>query len=374
MLKTLKYIAQALEFMQLPKEMRKVVFYSEGKSYWPLFKGLIDSILNHSEVSVCYITSGMDDPGIQYSHKCYKSFLIDDGYVRNWFFENMQADILIMTMPDLNQYQLKRSKHPIHYIYVQHALMSLHMVYRQGAFDWFDTVFCSGPHHVHEIRCLEEKYNLPRKKLLEHGYARLDSLINDKQPIKVDNNFKHALFAPSWGHKAAIEMGLGDQIVEKLLSFGCKVTFRPHPETLKTSSKIIKKIIHKYCTNKMFIYDESVSSLDSFYQSDFMISDWSGAALEYSFGLSKPVIFLDLPKKINNPRYKEINAIPLEVSVREDIGVVIGINDLTYSLIKTLSYNIVDSSKYVFNIGKSDSFGAQYILDLSKDLCNKKVN
>ena len=32
-----------------------------------------------------------------------------------------------------------------------------------------------------------------------------------------------------------------------------------------------------------------------------MVSDWSGAALEYSFGLKKPVIFLDLPKKVNNP-------------------------------------------------------------------------
>jgi hypothetical protein len=40
------------------------------------------------------------------------------------------------------------------------------MAYRQGAFDWFDTVFCSGPHHVNEIRCIEEKYNLPQKKYL----------------------------------------------------------------------------------------------------------------------------------------------------------------------------------------------------------------
>ena len=374
MFKTLKHILEAIEFMHLPKEMRKVVFYSEGKSYWPLFKGLIDGILNQSELNVCYITSGKDDPGIEYTHIQYKSFVIDDGYVRNWLFENIQTNVFIMTMPDLNQYQVKRSKYPIHYIYIQHALMSLHMVYRQGAFDWFDTVFCSGPHHIHEIRCLEEKYNLPQKKLLEHGYARLDSIIKHKQPIKVDNEFKHALFAPSWGHNAAIELGLGDQVVEKLLSFGCKVTFRPHPETLKSSSKIINKIISKYYNNKMFIYDESVSSLDSFYQSDFMISDWSGAALEYSFGLNKPVIFLDLPKKINNLRYKEIDVVPLEVSIREDIGVIVSIDDLSYSLISSLSYTKVDASKYVFNIGKSNFYGVQYILGIMDDFCNKKVN
>ena len=369
MLKTLKHLSKAIEFTRLPKEMRKVVFYSEGKSYWPLFKGLIDGILDRSELNVCYITSGKDDPGIEYSDNQYKSFVIDDGYVRNWLFENMQTDILIMTMPDLNQYQVKRSKYPVHYIYIQHALMSLHMVYRQGAFDWFDTVFCSGPHHVHEIRCLEEKYNLPQKKLLEHGYARLDSIIEHKQSTKVDNEFKHALFAPSWGHNAAIELGLGDQVVEKLLSFGYKVTLRPHPETLKSSSKIINKIISKHGNNEMFTYDQCVSSLDSFYQSDFMISDWSGAALEYSFGLNKPVIFLDLPKKINNPKYQEIDVVPLEVSVREDIGVVVAsVDDITPSLISSLPYGKVDPRKYVFNIGRSDFYGVKYILDMMDDL------
>ena len=367
MFKTLKHIAEVIDFMHLPEEMRKIVFYSEGRSYWPLFKGLIDGILDQSELNVCYITSGKDDPGIEYSHNQYKSFVIDDGYVRNWLFENMQAGILIMTMPDLNQYQVKRSKHPVHYIYIQHALMSLHMAYRQGAFDWFDTVFCSGPHHVHEIRCLEEEYNLPQKKLLEHGYARLDSIIKHKQPIKVDNEFKHALFAPSWGHNAAIELGLGAQVVEKLLSFGCKVTFRPHPETLKSSAKIINQIVSKHTENNMFLYEKGVSSLDSFHQSDFMISDWSGAALEYSFGLEKPVIFLDLPKKINNPIYKEIDIIPLEVSVREDIGIVTSVDQITTSLINSLPYGQVNPEEYVFNIGKSDFYGVKYILGMIED-------
>jgi len=246
------------------------------------------------------------------------------------------------------------------------------MSYRHGAFDWFDTVFCAGPHHVNEIRCLEEKYDLPQKKILQHGYARLDSIIKHKQPTKVDNDFKHALFAPSWGHNAAIELGLGDQVVEKLLSFGYKVTLRPHPETFKSSSKIINKIISKHSRNKMFIYEKGVSSLDSFHQSDFMISDWSGAALEYSFGLNKPVIFLDLPRKINNLFYEEIDVIPLEVSIREDIGVVARVDDITPSLISSLPSGKVDSGKYVFNVGKSDVYGVKYILDMSEDLSKKK--
>ena len=221
---------------------------------------------------------------------------------------------------------------------------------------------------------LKRSINYHKKKIFEHGYARLDSLINDKRPMKLYNNFKHALFAPSWGLNAAIELGLGDRVIDKLLSFGCKVTFRPHPETLKSSSKIINKIINKYRKNNMFFYDRSVSSLDSFYQSDFMISDWSGAALEYSFGLRKPVIFLDLPKKVNNPKYKEIDAIPLEISIRKDIGIIVSVDNLTSSLIKNLSYEEVDLNKYIFNIGRSDFFGVQYIINMSNELSNKKVN
>ena len=179
MIKTLKHMANALEFMRLPKDYRNVVFYSEGANYWPLFKGLVDEIIGHSELNICYITSGIDDPGRDYIYSKYKSLLIDEGYVRNWLFENLEADVMIMTMPDLHQYQVKRSKHQVHYIYIQHALMSLHMAYRHGAFDWYDTIFCAGPHHVNEIRSLEIKYNLPRKKILEHGYSRLDKIINE---------------------------------------------------------------------------------------------------------------------------------------------------------------------------------------------------
>ena len=301
---------------------------------------------------------------MEYNNKRFKTFLIDDRYVRNWLFENLQADLLIMTMPDLNQYQVKKSKYPVHYIYVQHALVSLHMAYRHGAFDWFNTVFCAGPHHINEIRCIEEQYNLPKKTLIEHGYARFDSIIKNNYQEKINNEVTHALFAPTWGPNACIELGLGRRVIEKLLSYGYKVTFRPHPETLKSSSKIINKIISKYRTNKMFIYDECISSLDSFHQSDFMVSDWSGAAIEYSLGLKKPVVFIDLPKKINNERYKEIKLVPLEVYIREEIGVIVSIDDLTSSLINSLTYKEVDLNKYIFNIGRSDFYGVKYILDM----------
>jgi len=372
MIKTLKHMANAIELMRLPSDYRQIVFYSEGLNYWPIFEGLINEIFENSDLKISYVTSGADDPGLGYVNSNYKSFLLDEAYVRNWFFENLDADVVLMTMPDLNQYQVKRSKHKVHYIYIQHALMSMHMAYRHGAFDWYDTIFCAGPHHVNELRSLEKKYDLPRKELFEHGYSRLDRIIEGKSLIEQSkNNLNHALFAPSWGENASIESGLGEQIIEKLLAMGYFVTLRPHPETWKSSTKLIKNIIKKYSSNKMFNYDQNVGFLDSFHNSDFMISDWSGAALEYSFGLSKPVIFIDLPKKINNPNFTDIDDIPLEVSLRNEIGLVSNIDDLTTSLISSLTSKKIDAGKYFYNIGESDKVGAKYIMRLIK---NRKRN
>ena len=36
-------------------------------------------------------------------------------------------------------------------------MVSRHMVYREGAFDNYDTICATGPHHVKEIRAIEEK-------------------------------------------------------------------------------------------------------------------------------------------------------------------------------------------------------------------------
>ena len=52
------------------------------------------------------------------------------------------------------------------------------------------------------------------------------------------------------------------------------------------------------------------------------MSDWSGVAFEYALGLKKPVIFVDVPRKVNNQKYKEIQIDPIEVIIREHMGVV----------------------------------------------------
>jgi hypothetical protein len=334
-------IGNVIEFTKLSKELRRLVFYSEGENYWVHLEGLVKEILDSTDIPICYISSNKADPGLKLEHPRYRSFLIDEGFVRNWLFETIDTDVMVMTMPDLNQYQVKRSRNKVHYVYVQHSLVSFHMVYRAGAFDYFDSIFCAGPHHIEEIRAIEAKYNLPAKNLVEHGYSRLEAIISEAKlrPKKErsDDVPLHVLVAPSWGEQGTIESGIGERIIDHLVALSCQVTLRPHPQTIKLAWNKVNAILNKHDSNPLFSYEGNVAGQESLHESDVMIGDWSGAALDYAFGLNKPVLFIDVPRKVNNINYKEIDIEPFEVSIREKIGQVVGDEGITLETLQGLT-------------------------------------
>jgi hypothetical protein len=367
-MKFFRHLLEIIRLLQLPQDKRRLTFYSEGKNYWPHLEGLVRELLATSDLDICYISSGEDDPGLLLEHPNFRTFKTDEGFIRSWLFENIETDVMVMTMPDLDQYQVKRSKHKVHYVYVQHSLVSLHMIYRKGAFDYYDTVFCAGPHHVKEIRAMEKRYNLPEKILVEHGYGRLDAIIEEAKGRssmeKPDTAPTHVLIAPTWGAEATIESGVAEKIIDVLVAKNCKITLRPHPQTVKFSKDKIDSILAKHGHLSSFSYEANVAGQESLHDSDLMISDWSGAALDYSFGLNKPVIFVDVPRKVNNQEYGEIEIEPFEVQVREQIGAILkpDFDEFQISLLDKTPLN--SSANNVFNIGESARVGGDYIRNL----------
>ncbi|MDG2005723.1 MAG: CDP-glycerol--glycerophosphate glycerophosphotransferase, partial [Thermodesulfobacteriota bacteirum] len=152
-------LSELINFVQIPKVQKSVVFYSEGKDSWLHLEGLIKEFLRITDRDICYISSDVDDPGLLLGDPQYKSFNINKGHILNWLFRNIETDLMVMTTPDLNTFQLKYSKKKVHYVYVQHSLVSLHMAYRKDAFEHFQTIFCAGPHHKKELRAIEQTYN-----------------------------------------------------------------------------------------------------------------------------------------------------------------------------------------------------------------------
>ena len=366
-------ILDAAALLGLPRELRQLVFYSEGTSYWAHLEKLLGAVLDSGEAGVCYVSSQHNDPGLQLHHDRLRTFQTDTGWVRNWLFENMDCDVMVMTMPDLDQFQVKRSRHPVHYVYVQHSLVSLHMAYRDHAFDAFDTLFCAGPHHVKEARALEELDNLPAKNLVEHGYERLDQILegNEDSARNPGNKQTHVLLAPSWGPQGVIET-VGRQLTGLLLDRGFRVTVRPHPQTSRLASESVDAICGAYASHPLFALDTDIAGEQSLRQADVMISDWSGAALDFAFGLEKPVLFIDGPRKVNNPRYQEIGLEPFEVLIRNKVGALLsrseleGAPDAIEQLVRRHSgthiAGVRDAS--VFNVGGSASAGAEALTNL----------
>ena len=365
------------KFKKLTDKERSIVFYSENESYTVHFEKLIKELTNVHHLTVCYVTSSKDDPILNSSNAKILSFYIGDGTVRTNFFINLKADILVMTMPDLQTFHIKRSKvHNVHYVYVFHSMVSTHMIYRKNAFDSFDTIFCVGKHHVNEISKNEKKYGLSSKKLVEFGYEKLEQLMDEVEKnskIKsIEKNNRTILVAPSWGTNGLIETR-GDEIIQKLLDSGYDVILRPHPMTYKKSQKTIKNIEKKFRKNIHFKLELDIRNSNSFFLSDCMISDWSGVAIEYAFALEKPVLYVDIPKKINNHDYNDLEIIPLEEKIRSQIGAIISPLELSNlsSEIENLCLNIDQNRKKiqtvkeetVFNLGKSEKYGAMYLLE-----------
>ena len=369
------HLKSLIQFLNLPPSKRKIVFYSEGINYWSHLEGLIVDCLKNKNIFISYLTSDKLDPGLKFKNDNFLSFNIGEGNIRTWLFRNIDAKVMILTMPDIENYQIKKSRFNVHYIYVQHSLVSTHMVYRSGAFNHYDTIFCSGPHHIKEIREMEKKFNTKTKNLVKHGYSRISKMINN---IKTNSN-KHiskkvldVLIAPSWGESGVVET-FGFELVDILLKAGLRVTLRPHPETIKHSSDKIDKIIEKFKKEKFFCYENNVLSFRSFFDSDIMITDWSGSALEYGFAFQKPIIFMDVPMKVNNPEYKIISSEPIEIGLRSKLGKIVQPNDLQKlpNLIPEMINEYKNKSKsisinkYIFNLHKQDKIGADFIIKLS---------
>ncbi|MGM0632221.1 MAG: CDP-glycerol glycerophosphotransferase family protein [Pseudomonadota bacterium] len=322
--------AEARRFHSVPVEERRIVVYSEGRGYWTHFEPVIEALLRDRGERVLYVTSDEDDPVIAAPPDGLEPFWIGDGSVRTLFFAGLRCRILLMTLPDLHSYQLKRSPHGVHYVYLHHSMVSTHMVYRAAAFDHFDTVLCAGPHHIEEIRARERQQGLPAKQLVEHGYGRLDSILAQSVPgplARPDDEPSQVLVAPSWGPQALLERH-GAAVIRPLLEAGLQVVLRPHPRTLRHAADVVEAIVREFERHEAFTLDVDTDGKGYLLGSDLMVSDWSGAALEFALGLERPVVFVDVPRKVNNPDYEALDIEPLEARIREQIGRVVAPDEL----------------------------------------------
>ena len=365
------------KFESLSDFERSIVFYAENKASMNHFRTLIFELTERMNFQICYVTSVKNDPIFSSKNKNILSFYIGEGAARTKFFLTLRAKILVMDMPDLNTYHIKRSKaYPVHYIYLFHSMFSIHSYLRKGSLDNYDTIFCVGLHHVNEIKATEKLYELKPKKIINYGFGRLDTLLQEKEKFeKSDYNLKDLiLITPSYGSENLLEK-CGIELIDTLLKSNFRVLLRPHFRTLRDSKGLIDSIKDKFGKNPNFTFEDGVIPSEYFHNSICMVSDWSGISMEYAFTFERPIIFIDVPKKVLNPNSSDILLEPIEISLRSKLGYIVTPNNLKIipDLIKDTTKNNKFSqqiqkirSETVFNIGESAKIGADFIQQLIK--------
>ncbi len=318
------------KYTKLTKAQRAITFYAEDSASWPHFEPIIGELLGRHGRELAYLTSSSSDPLLSDPPAGMHVFDIGEGAKRSFTFQTMEAGVVVATVPQLGTKLLAKSRLTdslgTQHLYVHHSMVSTHMIYEPDGFDFYETILCVGPYMAAETRRREELHGLPAKELIEHGYGRLDTIIARREALPQEQRAPSdpplIVVAPSWGPHCLFET-CGEPVIEALLATGASVIARPHPMTRKRTPGAIEQLAERFSAEPRFELEQNISSQDSLQRADLMVSDWSGAALEFAFGTERPVLFIDLPRKVNNPRYEELGIEPFEASVREQIGRVV---------------------------------------------------
>ena len=359
---------------------KHIVIYSEKSGYYKYFRDLMNELLDQSNLTLHYVTNDPDDAVFQLAK--------EQPRIRAYYISlkktaalmmMLDADAIIMTTPDLDKYFLKRShvRKDIEYIYIPHDMMSVIMSFNDGAFDAFDTIFCTGPHVKAEMRAIEKAHGLAPKSLVEFGYPLAEELLAAgiaTQAGRSDHGVREILIAPSWNEDNLLDSCI-DILVEKLCSDNNHVTVRPHPEYVKRYPARMQGIVGRFASvpSERLTFELDFSSNRSTYASDLLITDWSGIAAEFCFATLRPAIFVNTKMKCSNEKWKSLHMTPVEIELRSILGVAIEkdrVDEIGLIADELLSspekYHDAISAFYdrlIYNHGHAAEVGAEYILE-----------
>ena len=371
---------------------KKLVIYAEKSGYYKYFEGIIRELTRRSNITIHYITN---DPNDIIFEVAKENTQIKPYYIGIKkmipLMMRLEADMVVMTTPDLDKFYIKRSvmQKDVEYIYVPHDSMSVHMSFREGALDAFDTVFCAGPHIEREIRECEAVYGLPEKTLVRFGYPLVDKLIEagaaERETHKTGGR-REILIAPSWNEDNLLDSCI-DALVDGLMCEDYHITVRPHPEYVKRYGARMNAIVERFAdkVGEGLSFELDFSANKSIYSADLLITDWSGISVEYCFATKRPAIFVNTKMKVLNPNWQKISSTPVEISLRNTVGVAVDKEDL--SRISEIAAELFAKGgeyeekientlgEFLFNIGTAEKAGADYILSsLSRCAEARKAN
>lgn len=354
------------------------VIYSERSGFYKYYEALISELKKRAKnMTIHYVTSDPDDAIFRLAETdpTIKPYYIGQKKLITLMMR-MDADIVAMTTPDLDNYYIKRSlvRKDVEYIYVPHDMMSVHMGFRKAALDHFDTIFCTGEHVAREVRKTEEVYSLPEKTLVKFGYPLEEKLEKAYEDMdKTPHAKREILIGPSWQEDNLLDSCV-DTLIEQLMCEENHITVRPHPEYVKRYPEKIKLLTEKYAgvPDEKLTFELDFTTNKSTYSSDLLITDWSAIAYEFCFSTKKPVLFVNTKMKMENPEWEKLGLTPAEIYLRDKVGVSLEKSELDRT--KTVADELMSSGEkykekitallheHLYSYGTNGAEGAKYIL------------
>jgi len=361
-------------FFSTPKEL---VFFSEASGFYKYFENFINYIIENSDITVHYLTADINDQVFDMDKPQFETyFCTSHGLITT--FMKLDSEVAVMTLADLDIYHYKRSivKKDMEYIYIDHGLGSGNLTLRKGALNHYDTIFCYCKDYNEEIRATERVYELPEKNLINVGFGLLDTLIkNYKNSEHVANEKPQILIAPSWQKDNILEYCLAD-FLNGLFELDANIIIRPHPEFIKRFPGKMKAMNEKYAdeiSSGKLVIQTDFSSNSTVYNSDLVVTDWSSIAQEFSFTTKKPSLFINTPMKVMNPEWRKIEIEPMDLWLRDKIGMSLDIDQLknTSSVVQDLlsrSGEYKDAiekimAEHLYDIESAAEVGGSYIIE-----------
>ena len=286
----IKVILADSSILSISTTTNSYVIYNEGKQYSNVFLPVIREF-EERKINLSYLTSSEDDPILKEQYNFIKSEFIGEGNKAFSKLNLIKANVVLMTTPGLDVYQLKRSKGVKHYAHLLHATNDA-TLYRLFGIDYYDSILLTADYQAKDIKSLEEKRGLPSKQLITIGCSYLDVFTEKINQIPKENNHSFTvLVSPSWGTSSILSR-YGEKLLDHLSETGFKIIIRPHPQSKKSESNLLEKLHKKYNNNLCFEWDYETENIYSLSRADIMISDFSGIIYDYIFLFDKPVIYV----------------------------------------------------------------------------------
>ena len=263
---------------------------------WYIFKSICDEF-EKRQIKLLYCTASHDDPALQEKYQYIQVKFIGEGNKAFAYLNLLNAGIVLATTPGLDVYQWKRSRNVDWYVHIFHSV-SDSTGYRMFGLCGYDAILAGGPIIEYYQHILNKKHNQPPKEVVVTGITYMDylkeRLDNFIAKGHADNGRpKTVLLAPSWG-KSGILSKYGASIISALLKTDYNIVIRPHPQSMISEKKIIDDLMIQFPASDRLKWNFDNDNFYALYNSDIMISDFSGVIYDYAFIFKKPVIYAEV--------------------------------------------------------------------------------